>query len=157
MYREVQYSPQSVQSSGSHSLFFWGFLKSSCWSTIVFRSDCGLLLRTEVQLVVFYIGIDCFWGASCTWLAIIDQLGKEVYSQRIKLFLRSRGQGFGQRWFGGWSYQRCVCFVLGGCRITSSGSFTLLLGVRLKNLFFYLPSMVAFVVAFSVEVINGYY
>ena len=33
-------------------------------------------------------------------LVIVGQLGKKVYLQRIRLFLRSKGQYVGRKWFG---------------------------------------------------------
>ena len=58
LHREVQCGPQSVQSPGGHFLFFQGFLRSSCWSTVALGSDHGLLLGTGVQLVVSYTTIE---------------------------------------------------------------------------------------------------
>ena len=88
LHRKVWCGPQSVQSPGGHSLFFWEFLRSSCqsissyWSTIALGSDCGLLLRTEVQLVVFYTTIEVqvvfkmLFVLVTGQLAIAGQLGR---------------------------------------------------------------------------------
>jgi len=157
LYKKVQHSLQSIQSSGNCSLFFWEFLRSSCWSTIVFWYDYGLLLRTGVQLVISYtviktqIVFEVLLVFITGQLTIVSQLEREVYPWRIELFLGSRGQEFE------WSYQRCVCLVHKDCGITSSGSFTLLLEVRLKSLFFCLPSTMLFIVTFPVTVINSHY
>ena len=55
LHREIQYSPQSVQSPGGCFLFFWRFLKNSCrrvyncWSTIAFGSIHSLLLGMKQE------------------------------------------------------------------------------------------------------------
>ena len=83
---ETHCGPQSVRSPGGHTLFFWGFLRSSCqnissfWSTAALGSDHGLLLGTRVQLVVSCTIIEaqvvfqdafyaCHWSTCHCWLA----------------------------------------------------------------------------------------
>ena len=163
LHREVQRSPQSVQSPGDRSLFFQGFLGGSCWSTTVFGRDHGLLLRTEVQLVVScttieaWVVFEALLALITSQLAIAGQLGRKVYLQSIGLFLGSGGwRWLGGRALGRWGCQRWICLVLGGCGRTRGGSFSLLLGVRLKSLFFHLSCMVAFMVSFLVAVINSH-
>jgi len=62
------------------------------------RRDCGLLLGTGVQLVVFYTTIEAqivfeMLPALVTdQLAIADQLGREVHPWSIGLLLGSGGQ-----------------------------------------------------------------
>ena len=96
-HREVQHGPQSIWSPGYHSLFFWGFLRSSCWSTIALKHNCGLLLGTEVQLVVSCTTIEAqvvfkiLLVLVAGQLAIAGQLGREVHPQSIELFFGSRG------------------------------------------------------------------
>jgi len=64
---------------------------------VAFRRDCGLLLGTEVQLVVSYtiieaqIVFETLLVLVAGQLAIAGQLGKEVHSQSIRLLLGSRG------------------------------------------------------------------
>ena len=163
LHREVQHSPQSVQSPWNRSLFFQEFLGSSCWSTVALRRDCGLLLETRVQLVVSCTTIEAqvvfetLLALINGQLAIADQLGREVHPQSIRLFLGSGGQ----RWLGGrvfcrWGCWKCFCLILGSHGSTGGESFSLLLGVRLKGLFLHLLYMVVFAVSFPVAVINSY-
>jgi len=62
------------------------------------RSDCSLLLRTGVQLVVSYTTIEAqvvfemFLALVTNQLAIAGQLRREVHPQSIGLFLRSGEQ-----------------------------------------------------------------
>ena len=170
LYREVQCSPQSVQSPRGHSLFFWGFLKSSyqnissCWSTAALKRDCGLLLGIEVQLIVFctIIEVQVVFNEMLLMLvtgqlAIAGQLGKEVYLWSIRLLFESgRWRWLRGRVLSRWGHQRCVFLILRSHSNTRGESFSLLLGVRLKNLFLCLLCMVAFVVLFLVAVINGH-
>ena len=169
LHREVQHSLQSVQSPGDHSLFFQGFLRSSCqsisscWSTMALMRDCGLLLGTEVQLIVSCTTIEAqivfkmFFALVTSQLAIADQLGREVYPQSIGLLLGSREWGWLRgKVLGEWGCWRWICLVLGGYGRAGGGSFSLLPGVRLKGLFLCLPYTMAFTVLFPVVVINGY-
>ena len=61
------------------------------------RSDHGLLLGTEVQLVVFcttieaQVAFEMFLTLITGQLAVAGQLEKEVYPWSIGLFLRSGG------------------------------------------------------------------
>jgi len=61
------------------------------------RSDCGLLLGTEVQLVVscttieIQIVFEMLLALVTGQLAITGQLGRKVHSWSIGLFLGSRG------------------------------------------------------------------
>jgi len=61
------------------------------------RSDCGLLLRTKVQLVVScttietQIVFEMLLALIAGQLAIAGQLGRKVYPQSIGLLLGSRG------------------------------------------------------------------
>ena len=61
-------------------------------------SDHGLLLETEVKLVVSYTTIEAqvvfeaLLALVTSQLAITSQLGREVYLWRIGLFLGSRRQ-----------------------------------------------------------------
>jgi len=63
------------------------------------RRDCGLLLGTEVQLVVSCTTIEAqivfkmFFALVTSQLAIADQLGREVYPPSIGLLLGSREWG----------------------------------------------------------------
>ena len=163
LHREVQHGSQSVWSPGGHFLFFQEFLRSSCWSTITFGRDRGLLLGTGVQLVVSctiieaQIVFEILLALVTSQLAIAGQLGREVYPRSIGLLLGSRGQ----RWlrgkvFGGWGCQRWICLALGDYNRTRGGSFSLLSRVRLKGLFLHLPRIVVFVVLFLVAVINSH-
>ena len=163
LHRGVQRDPQSVQSPGGRSLFFRGFLGSSCWSTVALGRDCGLLLRTKVQLMVFCTTIEAqivfktLLVLVTSQLAIAGQLGREVHPQSIELLLRSGGRRWlGRRILSRWGHQRWICLVLGGCDRTGGGSFSLLLGVRLKSLFLCLPCTVAFTVSFPVTVIDSH-
>ena len=67
------------------------------------RRDCGLLLGTEVQLVVFCTAIEAqivfktLLVLITGQLAITGQLGREVHLQSIRLLLGSREW----RWLGG--------------------------------------------------------
>ena len=150
-------------SPGGHSLFFWGFLRNSCWSTVVFEHDHSLLLGTGVQLVVFYTAIEAqvffkmLLALVTSQLAVAGQLRREVYPQRIRLFLGSRKW----RWFQGgglgrWGRWKCICLILGSHGKTGGESLSLLLGVRLESLFFHLPCTVAFTVLFLVVVIDSH-
>ena len=90
-------------------------------------------------------------------LAIAGQLGREVHLRSVRLLLGSGGR----RWLGGGvlggqGRRRWICLVLGGRDRTGGGSFSLLLGVRLKGLFLCLSCMVAFAVSFLVAVINSH-
>ena len=168
LHREVQCSPQSVQSPGGCFLFFQGFLRSSyqkissCWSTVALGSDHGLLLGTGVQFVVFYtivkaqVVFKILFILISGQLAIASQLGREDHLWKIWLFLRSRGQ----RWFGGclggWGCQRWICLILEDYSMTGGGSFSLLPGVRLKSLFLCLPCTMVFAVMFPVMVIDSH-
>ena len=64
---------------------------------MAFGSDYGLLLGTEVQLVVSCTTIEAqvvfeiLLVLITSQLAIVGQLGREVYLQSIGLFLESRG------------------------------------------------------------------
>jgi len=49
-----------------------------------------------------------------------------------------------------------IYFVLGDLSITSRKNLTLFLRVRLKSLLFYLLGIMAFMVVFSVAMINGH-
>ena len=138
-------------------------LLNSCWSIMALRSDCGLLLRTKVQLVVSCITIvaqvvfKMLLVLVTGQLVIAGQLGREVHLQSIGLFLRSRKQ----KWFwgdlGGWDCWRYVCLILGGCSKTRGRSFLLLPRMRLENLFLCLSYIVVFTVIFLVVVINSHY
>jgi len=65
---------------------------------VAFRRDCGLLLGTEVQLVVFCTAIkaqivfEMLLVLITSQLAIAGQLGREVHPQSIGLLLESGGQ-----------------------------------------------------------------
>jgi len=153
LHREVQHSPQSVQSSGGHSLFFQGLLGSSCWSTVALESDHGLLLGTGVQLVISCITIEAqivfemLFVLVTGQLAVAGQLEREVYPQRIRLFLESRGQRwFWERVLGKWGHWRWICLVLGSCGRARGRSFPLLPRMRLKSLFLHLPCTVVFTI-----------
>ena len=161
--REVQHSPQSVWSSGGHSLFFRGFLRSSCWSisscwsTAAFGRDRGLLLGTGVQLVVSCTAIETQIVFKMLLTLVASQLEREVHLWSIGLLLGSGGW----RWLRGkvlgrWGHQRCICLALGGYDRTRSRSFSLLPRVRLEGLFLCLPCIVVFVVLFLVAVINSH-
>ena len=169
LYRKVQCGPQFVWSPGDRSLFFWGFFGSSCWkigscwSTAALGSNCGLLLRTGVQLVIFCTAIEAqvifkmLLALVTGQLAIAGQLGREVHLWSIGLLFESRGwRWLGGRVLGRWCYQRWICLVLRSCGSTGGRSFSLLLGVRLKGLFLYLSCMVVFAVLFPVVVINSH-
>ena len=72
------------------------------------ESDYGLLLGTEVQLVVSCTTIETqvvfetFLALITGQLAIVGQLGREIHLQRIRLFFGSRGwRYFGKRCLGG--------------------------------------------------------
>jgi len=169
LYRKVQCGPQSMWNPGGHSLFFWRFLGSdcwsisSCWSTAALRSDHSLLFGTEVQLVVSCTAIEAqivfetLLVLVTGQLAIAGQLGREVHSQNIRLFLGSRGQRWFQGGLGRWGHWRCVCLILGDHSRTEGESFSLLLRVRLKDLFLYLSCMmVVFMVTFPVVVIDSH-
>ena len=90
-------------------------------------------------------------------LAIVGQLGREVHLWKIWLFPGSRGwRWFGGEYLGGWDHWRWVHLILGDYGMTRGGSFLLFPGVRLKSLFFRLPSIIAFAVTFLVVVINSH-
>ena len=159
LHREVQHSPQSMQSPEGCSLFFQGLLRSSCqrisscWSTTALGYDCSLLLGTGVQLVVSctiieaQIVFETLLVLITSQLAIAGQLGREVHLWNIELLLRNGGwRWLGERVLSGWGCQRCVCLILGGHSRTRGKSFSLLPRVRLKDLFLYLPCMVVFMV-----------
>jgi len=127
------------------------------------RRDSGLLLETEVQLVVFCTAIEAqivfemLLALIAGQLAIAGQLGREVHPWSVRLLLESKGW----RWLEGkvlgrQGYQRQICLALGGHDKTGGGSFSLLLGVRLEGLFLCLPCTVAFTVSFPVVVINSH-
>ena len=163
LHRKVQHGPQSMQSPGGCSLFFWGFLGSSCWSTTAFERDHGLLLGTRVQLVVSCTTIEAqivfktLLTLVTGQLAIASQLGREVHPWNIGLLLGSRGQKWlWGRILGRWGHQRCICLVLGGHGRTRGGSFSLLPRVGLKDLFLHLPCIVVFTVSFLVAVIDSH-
>jgi len=65
---------------------------------MAFGRDCGLLLGTEVQLVVFCTTIEAqivfkmLLALIAGQLAITGQFGRKVYPQSIGLLLRSGGQ-----------------------------------------------------------------
>ena len=87
-------------------------------------------------------------------LAIASQLGRKVHPWSIRLLLGSGGwKWLGGRVLGGQGHQRQICLALGDR--TRDGSFSLLSGVRLKDLFLHLPCMVVFAVSFLVAVINS--
>ena len=62
---------------------------------MVLGRDCGLLLRTGVQLVVFYTAIETqivfeiLLALVTSQLAIAGQLRREVHLQSIRLLLES--------------------------------------------------------------------
>ena len=64
---------------------------------MAFKSDYGLLLRTGVQLVVFYTTIEAqvvfktLFVLITSQLAIAGQLEREVHPQSIRLLLESGG------------------------------------------------------------------
>ena len=64
---------------------------------MAFRRDCGLLPGTGVQLMVSCTAIEAqivfemLIALVTGQLAVAGQLGREVYPQRIRLFLGSRG------------------------------------------------------------------
>ena len=164
LHRGVQCDPQSVWSPGGRSLFFWGFLGSSCWSTVALGRDHGLLHGTGVQLMVSCTTIEAqivfemLLVLVAGQLSIAGQLGREVHLWGIRLLLRSRGQRWlGERVLGGWCHQSWVCYALGGCDRTGGESFFLLPGVRLEGLFLHLPCTVTFAVSFPVTVINSHH
>ena len=72
-------------SSRGCSLFFQGFLRSSCYSTIAFESNCGLLLGTGVQLVISCMTIEAqivfkmLLILITGQLAITSQLERDIY------------------------------------------------------------------------------
>ena len=163
LHREVQYGPQSVWSSGGRSLFFREFLGSSCWSTMAFGRDRGLLLRTGVQLMVSCTAIEVqivfetLLALVTGQLAIAGQLGWEVYPRSIRLLLGSRGwRWLGGRVLGEQGHRRYICLALGGHDRTGGGSFSLLPRVRLEGFFLHLPCTVAFIVSFLVAVIDSH-
>jgi len=65
---------------------------------VAFGRDCGLLLGTGVQLVVFCTAIEAqivfemLLVLVTSQLAITGQLGREVHPQSIGLLLESGGQ-----------------------------------------------------------------
>jgi len=65
---------------------------------VAFGRDCGLLLGTGVQLVVFCTAIEAqivfemLLVLVTSQLAIAGQLGREVHPQSIGLLLESGGQ-----------------------------------------------------------------
>ena len=127
------------------------------------RQDHSLLLGVGVQLVVSCTAIEAqivfktLLALVAGQLAIAGQLGREVHLRSIGLLLGSGGRRWlGGRILGGQGRRGRICLALGGCDRTGGGSFSLLLGVRLKGLFLRLPCMVAFTVSFPVAVIDSH-
>ena len=89
---------------------------------MAFEKDCGLLLGTEVLLVVSCTTIEAqivfetLLALVVGQLAIAGQLERKVHPQSIGLLLRSgrwrwlRGEVLGEQ-----GHQRHICLVLGGC------------------------------------------
>ena len=126
--------------------------------------DHGLLLGIGVQFVVSCTTIEAqivfemLFALVTSQLALAGQLGREVHPWSIRLLLGSGGQRWlGERVFGGQGRRRWICLALGGHGRTGGGSFSLLLGVGLEDLFLCLPCTVAFTVSFPVVVIDSHY
>ena len=125
--------------------------------------DHGLLLETRVQLMVSCTTIEAqivfetLLALVTGQLAIVGQLGREVHPQSVRLLLESGGwRWLGGKVLGGRGCWKQICLALEGHDRTGGGSFSLLLGVRLKGLFLCLPCMVVFMVLFLVAVINSH-
>ena len=93
LYREVQYGPQSMQSPGDHSLFFQGFLRSSCWSiNSCWSTTIGYVAR---KMATMEGGLVWFRGGSTAgtlfpdrWTCIWQQYSRRIH-QRGHLFPES--------------------------------------------------------------------
>ena len=130
---------------------------------MAFGRDRSLLLGIRVQLVVFCTTIEVqvvfktLLALVTSQLAITGQLGREVHLRSVKLLLGSGGwRWLGEKVLGGRGCRRWSCLALGGHDRTGGGSFSLLPRIRLEDLFLCLSYIVAFVVLFSVAVIDSH-
>jgi len=116
--------------------------------------EVGVQLVVSCTTIEAQIVFETLLALVAGQLAIAGQLGREVHSWSIRLLLGSGGwRWLGGRVFGGRDCWRQICLALGGRERTGGRSFSLLPEVRL---FLCLPCMMAFMVSFSVAVINSH-